>query len=233
MPENIENLIRIIYKNWKVKPGAASGAHPDEEVLAAFLEGKLPEEEGESLKAHLLSCNLCIESLIISLTEAQDRGAVPQELLDKVRNTFFAQESAPLLEIALKLKDRFLELLNSTGDILVGQELLPAPVLRSRSIGDFKDEVTIFKDFKEIRVEVKVENKGGKHFNLHITASEKLTQKIIKNLRVTLMSEECELESYLTDSGSVIFEHVMLGKYKLAIASLDHNLASILLDIKI
>ncbi len=123
--------------------------------------------------------------------------------------------------------------MHTSGDILVGQELMPAPILRSHKIKDFKDEVIILKDFRDIRVEAKIENKGTKAFNLTIRVKDKQTQKIIKDLRVTLIKDDLELESYVADTGVVTFEHVLLGKYTVKIANLENNLASILLDIRI
>jgi hypothetical protein len=41
------------------------------------------------------------------------------------------------------------------------------------------------------------------------------------------------MESSLSDSGKVIFEHVLLGKYTVEISTLDKKLAGILLDIKV
>jgi hypothetical protein len=155
------------------------------------------------------------------------------KLLTAVKNLVRKEEATALLEILLRLKGNLLELINTTGDILLGQELVPAPVLRSRKIKDFKDEVTIFKDFKDIRVQIKIENKGNQLFDLHIIATEKSTAKVLKNLRVTLLKDSLELESYLADSGKVIFEHVALGKYTVALSDIDNQLASILLDIKI
>ena len=153
--------------------------------------------------------------------------------MELVKNLLNREEDIPLLEILLRFKEKAIELINTTGDVLVGQELVPAPVLRSRLIKDFKDEVTILKDFNDIRVQIKIENKWGKVFNLKLAAKQKHTQKIIKDLRVTLLKDDLELESYLTDSGSVIFEHVLLGKYRLEISAIENKLASILLDIKV
>jgi hypothetical protein len=158
---------------------------------------------------------------------------VPLELLGRVKGLFDSQSETAPLEIALRLKEKLLEILNTTGDILVGRELVPAPVLRTRSIKNFKDEVTILKDFKDIRVEVRIENKGAGAFNLIVTAKQKLDLKIIKDLRVTLLKDDLELESYLTGSGSVTFEHVLLGRYKVEISTLENKLASVLLDIKV
>lgn len=235
MQARLERLIEIAYRGWKSDQPRPDGAHPDEEVLACFIEGRLTQEENEGVKSHLLSCDSCARAFAIQARLSfmpQEEKEVPPELIERVRNLLNQEESAPLLGIFLRFKEKAIELINTTGDVLVGQELVPAPVLRSRSIKDFKDEVTILKDFKDIRVEIKIENKGGEVFNLSLAAKQKHTQKIIKDLRVTLLRDDLELESYLTDSGSVIFEHVLLGKYRLEISTIENRLASILIDIK-
>ena len=230
MGDNIEKLISLVYGNWQNRQSCVGG-HPDEEDFTCFLEGKLAKEESDIIKLHIVSCRECAKTLALSLIEPGIDTEITEAQLSRLRVMLGINN--PALEIILRLKYHFFELLHSTGDILVGQELLPAPILRARSAQDFKDEIIIFKDFQDIRVEVKVENKGAQYFNLYITAREKTTQKVIKNLRISLISDEHELESHLTDSGCVFFEHILLGKYKLDITSVDHNLATILLDIKI
>jgi hypothetical protein len=141
------------------------------------------------------------------------------------------EDKSLVLEIVLKLKEKTLELLRTTGDVLVGQELVPAPV-RSRQIKDFKDEVTILKDFKDVRVEIKIENKLARAFTLVAMVKDKHTSRVIKDLRVTLIKDELELESYLSDSGKAVFEHVLLGKYTVQIATVENQIYQILLDIR-
>jgi hypothetical protein len=72
----------------------------------------------------------------------------------------------------------------------------------------------------------------GKYFNVNIQAKDKQRKVLIKDLRVTLFKEDLELESYLNDAGTVIFEHMLLGKYKIEVADLEGNLASVLLDVR-
>jgi len=234
MHEKLERLIRLVYRDWKAGLPEVY-THPDEESLVCFLEGRLNEKENQRIKAHLIDCQACGEAVMLNLEIKEARiEEVPEQLLDNARNLLIAKYDKPsIMEIALRLKDKALEIISTTGDVLVGQELVPAPILRSRSIKDFKDEVTIMKDFKDIRVEVKVEKKGAEIFNLIIVVKQKETQNIIKDLRVTLIKDDLELESYLSDSGSVTFEHVILGKYKIEISDLEEKLASVLLDIKV
>lgn len=233
MEERVDKLIRAIYKRWKAGQPGIQEAHPDEETLACFLDNRLSREESEGIKAHLIACDSCAELIAIQLRlKTVEPKKVPEELLNRVKGLVKAEDKISLLEIFLRLKEKTLEIINTTGDVLLGQELVPAPILRSRQIKDFKDEVTILKDFKDIRVEVKIENRQGEAFDVKIMVKEKDTQRIIKDLRVTLLKDEVELESYLTTSGKVIFEHILLGKYIIEISTIEDKIASILLDIK-
>ena len=232
MQNKLEKLIRIVFKKWSSAHARIDEAHPSEEEMCCFWENKLSEEETLRLKKHLLNCAPCAESLFaqFSLTLSEERE-VPPELLDRAKALLGWDDSGLALDILLRIKEKTLELINTCGDVLLGQELVPAPVLRSRAIKDFKDEVTILKDFKDIRVEVKVENKGSSSFNLTILAKHRDTQKVIKDLRFSLLKEEIELESYLAGSGQVTFEHVLLGNYRVEISNMDMKLASIKLDV--
>ncbi len=232
MPKGLEGLIRLVYRGWKKRHLEVQEAHPDEEAIASFLEGKLSLKESEAFKSHLMHCESCAEAVGLSLTSggAPDNG-IPLKLINFTKEKFGLKD-APALEIALRIKEKMLEIISASGDILLGQELVPAAVLRSRNRSEFKDEVVILKDFNDIRVQVKIENKAGKYFNVNIQAKHKQSKALIKDLRVTLFKEAVELESYLDDSGVVTFEHVFLGKYKIELADLENNLASILLDVR-
>ena len=233
MTNRLEKLIKVVYKKWRTGQLKEHATHPDEEAWACFLEGKLSAEENKRIKIHLLSCDSCAENFSLQLKlKPTETKAVPKELLEHMKNLVAAEERIPILEIFIALKEKTLEILNTTGDILVGREFVPAPVLRSRQIKDFKDEVTILKDFKDIRVELKLENKRGQAFDLNVFVKDKQTHRVIKDLRVTLLKDDLELESYLTTSEKIIFEHVLVGKYTVEISNIETKIASILLDIR-
>jgi len=233
MAKQLEQLIKAVYRKWKSEHLAADNLHPDEEAWACFLEGRLPKEENERIKAHLLSCDSCAENFTLQLKlKPAFIKDVPAELLEQMKNLVSPEVRPSILEIFLALGEKTLEILNTTGDVLVGREFVPAPVLRSRRIKDFKDEIMILKDFKDIRVEVKIENKRGQAFDLTVFVKDKQTHCVIKDLRVTLLKDDLELESYLTTSDRVIFEHILLGKYTVEISNIESKIASILLDIR-
>jgi hypothetical protein len=233
MPNQLEKIIKVAYKKWKSEHLKADSVHPDEETWACFLEGRLTQEENERIKTHLISCDSCAEVLVTQVRlKPQPVKGLPEELLERVKNLVGAEDKLSVVEIVIMLKEKALEILSTTGDVLVGQEFVPAPVLRSRQLKEFKDEVTILKDFKDIRVEVKIENKQAQAFDLIVFVKDKQTQRIIKDLRVTLLKDDLELESYLTTSDKVIFEHTLAGKYIVEISNIENKIASILLDIR-
>ncbi len=233
MPDKLERLISAVYKKWKRGHRLTDQMHPDEETWACFFEARLPHEESERLKAHLISCDSCAEVFTaqIKLEPVPVKG-LPKELAERAKNLVVSEDKLSIVEIALMLKEKALEILSTTGDVLVGDEFVPAPILRSRQIKEFKDEVTILKDFKDIRVEIKIENKSGRAFDLIVFIKDKQTHRIIKDLRVTLLKDDLELESYLSTTDKVIFEHVSAGKYIVEISNIENKIASILLDIR-
>ena len=233
MGDKLEGLVRKVYRRWK-KSSIAKDSHLDDEILACFFDNCLLPEENERIKEHIIGCDECAEIFALSLNteSAVEPKEVPKELLNRVLEILKSKEKPAIFEIILLLKENLLEIINATGDILLGQELVPAPVLRSRKIKDFKDEVTVLKDFEDIRLEVKVENKGGKYFNVTVKARHKHNLMSFKDLRATLIKDGLELESYLGDSGSVTFEHVLPGKYDLALTSVISKLATVSLDVR-
>lgn len=234
MPDKLEKLIKLVYKEWKLTEPQIDDAHVEEEELVCFLESRISEAEANEVKAHLLHCNRCMENFALSIKLADVQlKELPQDWLLRIKSLNLEEGKPAFFEITLQLKDKLLELLSATGDVLVGQELIPAPVLRSRNLSEFKDEITLLKDFKDIRVEVKVVNKRGGFFNLFIMARRKPNQEIIKELRITLIKGDKELESYLADSGAVTFEHMLLGSYKIELSSPTDKIASVLLTIKV
>ena len=235
MTNQFEHVAKIIYQEWKTANNHFTGQdHPDAESLACFLEDKLAQADRDLIQGHLLKCDICAEYLSTQLKIQPHLSLdVPTLLLEKIKKLVGQEAGENLLEIFLKLKEKALEIIQTTGDVLLGQELVPAPVLRSRKINEFKEEVSILKDLQQIRVLAKIQNKSTKSFNLTITVKDKQSQKIHKNLRVTLIKDGIELESYITNSaGSSFFENILPGDYIVEVSRQGQREAVIDLKIK-
>jgi hypothetical protein len=233
MFNDFEKLARIIYRERKGAGLFMGRDHPSEESLASFLEDKLPANDKNMVLEHLLSCQVCAECLSVQLKIQPHLSLdVPVPLLEKIKNLVGQEISENLLEIFLKLKEKALEIIQTTGDVLLGQELVPAPVLRSRKISEFKEEVSILKDLQQIRVMAKIQNKSTQSFNLTITVKDKQSLNIDKNLRITLIKDDLELESYINDSGSSFFDNILPGNYIVEISRQGQREAVIDLKVK-
>ncbi|MFA5093427.1 MAG: zf-HC2 domain-containing protein [Candidatus Omnitrophota bacterium] len=229
-----EKICRIIYRERKKAKSLLLKYHPDEESLASFLDQQLSEKENDQLLKHLLICDRCAEYVSVQLKiQTHLSREIPVALLEKIKKMVNQSFDNNLLEIFIKLKAKALEIMQTTGDVLVGQELIPAPVLRSRKIDEFKEEVSILKDLHQIRVLAKIQNKNTQSFNLTINVKEKIGQKTCKDLRVTLVKDGIELESYLSDSlGNTFFENILPGDYRVEVSRQDQKEAVIDLKVK-
>ncbi len=246
MLNNFEKITRIIYRERKSNLPFMAQDHPSEESLACFLEDKLTTKEKNVVTQHLLSCGSCADYLSVQLKIQPHLSLdVPVLLLEKVKKLVGQEASENFLEIFLKLKEKALEIIQTTGDVLLGQELVPAPVLRSRKINEFKEEVSVLKDLQKIRVLVKIQNKSTKSFNLTITVKDRQgnglasngqshsqSHKIDKNLRISLVKDGLELESYINDSGSSFFENILPGNYTVEVSRQGERMAVIDLKVK-
>jgi len=234
MLSKFEKIIRVIYREWKGAAGSlADNEHPDEETLACFLEDKLAQADRDLIQAHLLKCNKCAEYLGAQLKiEPHLSRDLPAYLLEKARKIIGSDAGENIFEILLKLKNKTWEIIQTSGDVLVGQELIPAPVLRSRQISEFKEEVSILKDLHEVRVLAKVESRSNNIFNLSINVKDKQGKETDKDLRITLIRGEVELESYISDTGSRVFENILPGNYRVEITQEARLVATIDLKVK-
>jgi hypothetical protein len=229
--QKLEKLIAAVYGKWKDSRKNDISAHPDEESMALFLEDKFSPVENTKIQEHISACRQCAELIAAQVRRTDEEPELAPALIEKVKNSIFQEMGNYFLEIMLRVKDRALEILHTTGDVLVGQEFVPAAVLRGRPIKDFKDEVIILKDFKDVRVEIKIESRDGGVFDAAVVVRDKKTQAVIKDARAILLKEGVELESYISDSGKVCFEHVPLGAYCVEIVYAGEKSAAIVLEI--
>jgi hypothetical protein len=234
MTNYLEQITKIIYREWKAAKRFAGQEHPSEEELVCLLENTLKPADKRLVQKHLLKCDLCAEYLATQLKIQPHLSLdLPAGLLEQVERLVNEGARENLLEICLKLKEKALEIIQTTGDVLFGQELVPAPVLRSRKISEFKEEISILKDLQKIRVLAKIQNKTTQSFNLTITVTDKQAKKADKSLRVTLIKDGLELESYVNESGSSFFENIQPGNYSVEVSRQEERVAVIDLQVKV
>lgn len=219
MLERFEEAARGAYRRRKASFPAEAN-HPDEEDLVCFMEGKSCMKEARQIMEHITKCDLCSERLSAQFKiEPHLSKDVPASLLKKIESMVSSEiQKENVFGIFLRLKEKVIEIIQTNGDVLVGQELVPAPLLRSRQISDFSEELSIIKDLKDLRILAKIDNRGGKVFSLAVNILNKRSQKNGRELRISLLKEGRELESYAADSGSSVFDNIPPGVYRIEIS---------------
>lgn len=230
--KKLEGSIRSVYRSWK-QQHLLNEDHPEEEIMAGFLERRLSDEEARSVKEHILHCERCSEivSVSIGLGTCVLQQA-PAELLTRAKGVPAFMRVSQLLEVVLRLRKKALEVMSCSGDLLVGQELIPAALLRSRSMNELQDEVTVLKDYEKVRIQVRIERQEPGACRVSLTVTCKQSHKCVRDIRITLMKENVELESYLAQNGSAVFEQVPPGEFVIEVSSLEEKLGAVLLEIR-
>jgi hypothetical protein len=209
----------------------------NDQDVACIIDGQLSENERARYFDHVLSCMKCTERLkdhLLVLNAIDKKGMLetPEAIVQAAMDLYSPEVGVNVLEVVLNFKDKVIELVRTTGEILRGPELIPVPVLRSQDEDViFPNEIKIVKEFNNMMTEVGVEKSKPYLCNVEIRLTEKKTKKKMHGLRVTLMRNGREIESSLIEEGKVIFREVKLGKYSLFIAKDDKKVGIVELDI--
>lgn len=232
MSEKLERVIADICR--RRRPPQQETEHPDEQVVALFVDGRLPADDERAVKSHLNVCAGCAAAAAQALkAAAMPDENPPEELLRRVGGKIIAQqECLPVIQLVVKAHERIIEIVSAAGDCIVGQELVPASVLRSRHLTEFRNTVTILKNFGSILVEARIENKDGRLCRAAISVKDMETQKAFTEARITLMKDGVELESYVAAAGVAAFDDVVPGAYRIEISTPRQKLAAFALEVQ-
>ena len=226
----IEVLVKGVYGRFLEKRALAKSKCLSEEELALFLQGDMEERPSRRVEAHIALCGRCAEiaALYCKADELQEQ-AVPEQVIEKAKAL---SGERLIFEVALRLKEKFMELLKTTGDVIRRGDMAPVPVLRGRGISELKEEISLVKEFEEIRIALKLDKKDKDRVRISVVLSEKASLRPITDLRVALFRKSLELESYFARSGAAVFEGLTYGLYTLEISRRDNRIGIIKLEIK-
>jgi hypothetical protein len=114
-----------------------SGAHPDEMLAAAWLDGTLPPDRRDVMEAHLAGCAECRLSLTALAMESGAAAAPPAALLDRARD----HTPAALRRAGLAAAAALLLILAGGWWLAQRPAGSPDPIYRGHADGLFKDLV--------------------------------------------------------------------------------------------
>ena len=236
---DIEKLLKIAYRKIKeettVKP---IGNCLSEEDISYFIDNKMKESEGERFCAHILSCRKCADNLknhLLSIKAMKEKELLepPAELIKSAQSLLDEEVGQNILDVVLSFKERAIELVRTTGEVLMGQQLVPVSVLRSCGKDkELHNEIKVVKTFGDILTEVDIEKKRTDLANIVIRVTRKATNKKAEGLRISLVKDDRELESFLAEEGKVKFEEVKPNSYRILITKDNKKLGFVNISIK-
>lgn len=221
----------MVYKIYRNKRNKDNLPCPDEEMLVCFSEGKLSVQQFKKIQQHILKCERCAQLVSLYNLKVETEKPVPEYLIEKAKDLVKQKVLPNLLEIVLSIKQKFLEIVKTSGDIIVDNEIIPLPVLRSRQIRELREELAVVKEFQDIRIKLNIEKKEKGIVKITILFFDKKTNMPLKDLRVSLLKGNIELESYGVDKGKAVFDNVSFGKYSLLISHKNKELGLVKLEI--
>ncbi|MFH1577973.1 MAG: hypothetical protein ABIC18_02760 [Candidatus Omnitrophota bacterium] len=228
----IEEVIKMIYGQYREKHNQPASHCPDEGALACFSEGKLSGNDSENIQKHLVTCSRCCEIVALFFQRPQDQHEVPEPLIQKIKGLIKEGSVPKILEIALALKKTALQILNTTGDVILDNEIVPLPVLRSRQISEFSESIKLLKEFEDIKITIQIQKQGDDKIRISLSLVNKANFEPLADLRLALIKGDSELESYETLSGSGVFDRLGIGHYAIDIYYKNNKFGVIDIEIK-
>jgi hypothetical protein len=203
---------------------------PDEEMIADYLGGRLPDGDKEAMDAHLSECELCLEELVIAgkaIRDASDLPAVPSGVTEAAVRLVARQTTAvsekdlkeSIATYAVKISDYF-------------RYTLPwrwqQATIRSSKVATAPDLVTIRKVFKEFEAEIDIEKAGENKANIRVKASGREKNGI----RATLKKGDREISSQLLSGGYALFEDIPFGRCEIVFSANGSELGTYTFEIR-
>jgi hypothetical protein len=228
----IEEVIKMIYQFYRKRRNQANSPCPDEETLVCFSEGRLSRSESEGVEDHLISCSRCADVVSLFCRRLKEEREVPEFLIKRAKGLIKPSSLPNILEVILALKEKAFQILRASGDIIMDNEIVPLPVLRSRQITDFPEEARLIKEFEDLKITIHIQKRGKDRVRVNVNLVDKISLLPIGELRLTLIKDAEEIESYEAVAGNVAFDNLSFGRYIIEILRQGNKLGAINLEIK-
>ncbi len=223
----------MIYGLYRKKHNNTNLPCPDEEILVCFSEGRLSKRESKYVQEHLAACRRCAEIVSLLCQKIEEQRQVPEFLIEKAKSLVKDKPFSNIFEIILALKEKALQILSTSGDVIVDNEIIPLPVLlRSRQISEFTEEINLIKELENIKIAINIQKRDKDKIRIKLELADKVSRQPLSGLRLALLKEGQEIESYEVTSGKAVFDKLSFGRYEIQILRREEKLGAISVEIK-
>jgi hypothetical protein len=230
----MEELIKEAYgrlrdeKLPKVSPPRLS-----EEDMACYVSGLTDEREKQKILDSLVNSQdeEALRRSFLLAAEMPTEEEVPGALAEKVKQYVTESAQENVLDAAVEFAENIVRVIRTTGTILS----CPAPAVAYRDIEALAESrtVEISKAVNGYVIDIKVTRIKSDAANLTVRIKNRKTGKPSSGERVSLVYENRELRSSLTDVGKVEFENIKLRDYQVNLVRKGESRCIAILSLKV
>lgn len=204
---------------------------PEDESLAAYLDGGLVETARSEIENHLADCRHCLDHILAAETAAREGPAatVPPKMLARAMALVKQPEpKGEIFKLVVELVRDSLALISTSGHLVMPTL---AAQIRGKENSVDNSVLHVESELGEFKVAVEVERLEGDLCQVAVTVKSS-ARSVADGLRLSLMSGEREQASYLARQGAAIFDRIPPGEYHLVVTGSGDAIGVIQLSIK-
>jgi len=228
-----ESLGRLLRRLAQREPGRNSQTGcPEDETLAAYLDGGLSESARDEIESHLAECRSCLDHFLAAEKGASDgfEATVPPRVL--ARAMALVPQRKPkddIFHLVVELARDSLALISTSGRLVVPTLAVQIRGKENMTASDVL--LCIESELGQFQVSVEVERLEDNLCQVAVKVTP-IMGSGADGLRFSLMSGQREQASYLARQGAATFDRVPPGEYRLAVTESGKSLGAIELTIK-
>lgn len=251
--DKYDDLLKHLLKN-KQKDAKVVSDCITEELFAAYLDNLLGNHEKVKIEEHLASCQDCRKKSII-LYKIRTELAIepltipPVEVTKRAKQLFESRPTQKLIEVVISFAKDSMKIIKDSAEMFKPLSLIEVEARTKAETlhlcatpsaadtvkpekDDLRNIIHLCKQLNRIKIDIIIERIDDRFCDIEIKAIDAESCAPVDNIRVTLVSGDRELASFLTKSGITAFRNLQFGSYTLTFIDKGKVVGDILLRLE-
>ena len=234
--DEIDKRIKTLWEKLKKQEHVYRvGSCPDDTQLLHYIEGGLDEPEKEKVEQHLLSCDDCLNHIIVYEKLKQESllqvPETPNAWIAKIIKMLPGKHvTEEVFDIVLRFAREAIEIIKNPGNLMIAAGPAAVPVRGEAGVVP-ADYITVSKSFSGINAEIEIEQTDSRHVNIRVIATYNVSGMPVQNMRANLFDPFEESASFVFKDGAVDFKEMKFGRYLIRFMKRREKLGEISLDL--
>lgn len=235
--DELDNILKKLIKDKYSAQGFTESENClSEERFAEYLENVLNPSLKEQVEKHLNECEACFQKSIVfnrMLQKMKNKKPlhVPVNVAEQAKILMRNRYPENMIEVVLEFGETGVHVLRDKADICTIPDQA-ALSMRSRGDRERKTHVVhVRREFDGLNVNASVEKINDKACEIEVKISDSASKEPLDDIRVSLVSGDKELASYLTVQGRASFKNLGIDTYMLQIIKGKVSVGSLIIKL--